>query len=730
MREPTFKRLSSRRLQRRLIGVILLAFLFPFVCLIYFQISAQNKVQEIKRVSALTYAKSNESIKAALSTTESLFKLSALQRAQSIAQMAALVIQTRHLTEQSLATDPTLLDLIRHERIGSECQISIINAEKDRILLDKYLQPGAQISTELVTVSRLIGEKNYLAILRDATNNPALAASIGTVSEIYRTLTPPLPGEPAEQAPRAENKFAILTPIAGTPYSLAVVSLMGGLTENVMVQVEGTVSEISRTLLEIDRHSIAIAAQSRMVTMIVLVFGALVLLGVFFITRRRIVIPTAELMETADAFRDGDFERRVNLAVMTEDLMDLGGSVNRMLDEISELIESEEDKKRLQENIIRLLEIVSKAAEGDLTQRGAVNHSVLAPLLDALNMMLESFSKLVVQVKTSGRRVTLIAGSILESGRKMTLDGERQAREIQQASQMVSHASRSMQRVSVSSDQASTEAQRANSAAREGAHRVHETIQNMQRIRNNVQATAKTIKMLGDRSLEINAIVEMINDISARTNILSLNAAIEASKAGEQGKGFAVVADEIRKLAERTSSATREVSSFIEDIQIETNDAVLAMEEVTREVELGWKTSDQAGTTLHQIQDVIAGAADRILEISKVSREMVGQMDLVNERIKSILQTSRDTADGILRTGRDTRTLLKPLRTLNEAIAVFHLHPRYEQDMQIEWIMPTVEELDRDEAVFGPSGETGLAASDADEQAPGGEPTDDTPPQN
>jgi len=238
---------------------------------------------------------------------------------------------------------------------------------------------------------------------------------------------------------------------------------------------------------------------------------------------------------------------------------------------------------------------------------------------------------------------------------------------------MIQQISRSAQRASLSSDMANEEAQRASAAAKEGLKTADETTRRMQTIRNNVQSTTKTIKGLGDRSFEINAIVELINDISSRTNILSLNATIEASKAGEQGKGFAVVADEIRKLAERTQNATREVSSFIEDIQVETHDAVVAMEDVTREVELGWRQTEEATVHLREIEQVISNSAEKIKEISVASQAMVSSMDSMVDQINSIFQVAKKTTEEIYQTTQVANGLLGPLETLNSVIQHFRV---------------------------------------------------------
>lgn len=705
-----------------MISVILLAFIFPYLCMISLEIFVESKIESVKHEATSTYMGADETLSKALKTIDSMFKLSALRKAESLADTAAIIISTKRSNEESsghgeeaLPVQERLMELVRNSRVGEESRLSIIDPYKDLIIADVYLESGEAFHENLPQASRLIREKEYIKILENLSGNALLVGNVGTVSDSYyideNTMIkgalvgkPVLDAEKEKEGIKSDGKnmdgnvrqkvFAIATPIKGTSYSLVVTALISGLTRQVLTQIQDSRELINGNLSKTEAEFSSVENTGHLVLALGFLFGVLIVVLLFVMTKKQIVDPVRDLMWTTDSIRKGNYRHRVRLSTLSGDFMELGLAINRMLDTITELIGSEEDKKRLQENIIYLLEVVSQAAEGNLTGRGRVSEDVLGSVTDAFNVMLDSMSGLIVEVKSSGQRVTMSASSILNASQKISVESKRQGHEIHKVTSMVQQASRSMQRVSISSDMANEESQRATIAARDGARKVNETIQSMQRIRSNVQATSKTIKMLGDRSLEINAIVEMINDISARTNILSLNAAIEASKAGEQGKGFAVVADEIRKLADRTTNATKEISSFIEDIQIETNDAVLAMEEVTREVELGWKQSDQAGTTLRQIRNVVSSAAEKTSEISSVSSEMVTQMDAVVEDIKSIYQITRETTDAILRSSSETKGLLTPLRELNKVIHSFRLHPKFEQEMQMRWIIPAIGDVD------------------------------------
>ncbi len=729
-------------LRKRLAVVILLAFAVPYLCMISLILIVNGGLLTIKTRTNATYSHTNDSLSIALATTEKMFKLSAIQKAETLAGEAAMIVSLRNLIESEIPSDPHLLEMVQTERIGQDSQISIINPILDKVLLDKFIDSGENLSHSLPLVVRVIQQKDYLRILGQLRENPSVQGNIGTVSEVYREVkgkdgsayipvdenTSPN-ARPGTTPGESEEKFIVVTPIKGTPYSLSVVSSMGGLTASVLEEVQDSLAGINKTLLQIDEESLRVTNTSYWILLFSTLFGIMIMYLLFRITNRRILTPVKELKKTAYAIRGGDYSRRVRLSMMSDDFMELGSEINRMLEDITVLIQSEEDRKKLQQNIMSLLNIVSKASEGDLTQRSPVTVGVLGAVVDGLNMLLESMSTVIAQVKESGRKISMASNSIMDASRKIAVDAKRQGREIHHITSLAQQATRQMQRVSISADMANEEVQRATVSAKDGASRVNDTIQNMLRMRSNVQSTAKTIKMLGDRSLEINAIVELINDISARTNILSLNASIEASKAGEQGKGFAVVADEIRKLAERTTNATKEISSLIEDIQIETNDAVLSMEEVTHDVEQGWSQTDQAGNTLKQIESVILSAAEKILEISKVSRTMVTQMDEMVEEIKSIYQVSKETTEGIYRTTNETTNLMSPLNTLNVVIRNFRLRSELERNSGLDWMIPgpSMEERDRVVGIFeqsdfaaenAPSDSNSERASNDDETDP------------
>jgi twitching motility protein PilJ len=233
--------------------------------------------------------------------------------------------------------------------------------------------------------------------------------------------------------------------------------------------------------------------------------------------------------------------------------------------------------------------------------------------------------------------------------------------------------SHTIQRMAENAEAATQASLKATQAAVKGGTSVSETIKGMQRIRAAVQTTGKKIKGLGERSLEIGAIIEVINEIATQTNLLALNAAIEAARAGEQGKGFAVVADEVRKLAERAARATKDITSLIKGIQVETSEAVTVMEEGTREVEEGTKLADQAGAALREIEQIVKQTSGLVTDITNSAANQVKVSESVVHSMDSISKLTRETTVGVRETVETIGRLADLSKRLTDAIGRFKL---------------------------------------------------------
>jgi twitching motility protein PilJ len=233
--------------------------------------------------------------------------------------------------------------------------------------------------------------------------------------------------------------------------------------------------------------------------------------------------------------------------------------------------------------------------------------------------------------------------------------------------------SRSVREVATAAEAAAAAARRSLDTARQGEAAVHDSLAGMQRIRGEVQVIAKKIKSLGDRSLEISAIVNLIEELASHTNLLALNAAIEAAGAGEAGLRFGVVADEIRKLAERASKATKDVAALIRTVQTETQEAVAAMEEGTREVESGYAVAVRAEEHLREIAGTSTTSAELAQGISRTSAQQVDGVEGVARAMRAIAQVAVDTEQAVLQTRRTVEDLVKLADELTQSLARFKL---------------------------------------------------------
>src|SRR5215471_4674082 len=326
--------------------------------------------------------------------------------------------------------------------------------------------------------------------------------------------------------------------------------------------------------------------------------------------------------------------------------------------------------------ITDLLAVINQVARGDLTLRGKVTNDALGNVADSVNYMLDNFTKVLERVRKAAMEVTACSNNILVAADQMQAGATQQDQEITNTSSAVEELTVSMKQVSNNAEASAEAARRALDAAEQGNRAVRDTLDGMQRIRASVQATAKKIKSLGDRSLEISEIINVINDITEQTNLLALNAAIEAARAGEAGRGFAVVADEVRKLAEHSRSATKDIAALIKAIQAETNEAVVVMEDGTKEVESGATLADQAGRALDAISSVVRQSAELVQEISLASKQQVRGTEGVAHAMQIISNITRQTSQGTRGTVATVSQLVKLSDQLNEALAQFRANPK------------------------------------------------------
>lgn len=323
--------------------------------------------------------------------------------------------------------------------------------------------------------------------------------------------------------------------------------------------------------------------------------------------------------------------------------------------------------------ILQLLDELADLADGDLRVQATVTESFTGAIADSINFSIDQMRALVSKINETSERVSTAANQTKQSVSKLSEASERQAREIADVSKSVNDMTVSIDRVTHDAAESSSVAGKSVDIANKGAVVVNNTIDGMEKIRGQIQETSKRIKRLGESSQEIGDIVSLINDIADQTNILSLNAAIQASMAGDAGKGFAVVADEVQRLAERSGAAAKQISALVKTIQSDTNEAVTSMEQTTTEVVQGTRLAEDAGVALGEIEGVSKSLAEIIENISEAARQQAASAGKMSNTMSSIQEITSQTTEGTRATATAVGQLAEMTNELRSSVTGFKL---------------------------------------------------------
>jgi twitching motility protein PilJ len=335
--------------------------------------------------------------------------------------------------------------------------------------------------------------------------------------------------------------------------------------------------------------------------------------------------------------------------------------------------EAESENRRNQEAILRLLNEMGDLADGDLTIRAQVTEDITGAIADSMNYTIDELRTLVAGVNNAAIQVTQKTAQAQSISAELLGAAERQSKEIEETTAQVLQVSRSIADVSSTAEEGARVAQRSLAAADKGRAAVQNSISGMNDIREQIQETSKRIKRLGESSQEIGEIVELISDITEQTNVLALNAAIQAASAGEAGRGFSVVAEEVQRLAERSGEATKQIGAIVKTIQADTQDAVAAMEKSTTGVVEGAKLSDAAGQALSEIDFVTKNLAQLIEQISKATQTQANATNKVAQNMQDILEITRQTTRGTQQAAGSIRDLAAVAQELKSSVSGFKL---------------------------------------------------------
>ncbi|MCW8962379.1 MAG: methyl-accepting chemotaxis protein [Gammaproteobacteria bacterium] len=323
--------------------------------------------------------------------------------------------------------------------------------------------------------------------------------------------------------------------------------------------------------------------------------------------------------------------------------------------------------------VLQLLDEIEPLQDGDLTVEASVDEAFTGTIADAINSSIDVLRTLVSTINEASSQVSSAAQETMETTTALAEASNQQAKDIASATESVSRMAESMQGVSAEAGRSAEVAKNSVDIAHKGGETVRATIGGMDSIREQIQETSKRLKRLGESSQEIGDIVGLINDIADQTNILALNAAIQASSAGEAGRGFAVVADEVQRLAERSTNATRQIENLVTAIQADTNEAVISMEQTTTEVVEGAKRAENAGEALDEIEKVSSELAELIDKISVTANQHAQGAAKISSSMLVIEGVTRETSEGTSQTAESIGNLASMADNLKQQVSGFRL---------------------------------------------------------
>jgi twitching motility protein PilJ len=399
---------------------------------------------------------------------------------------------------------------------------------------------------------------------------------------------------------------------------------------------------------------------------------AMLVFLVTLILMRRTLSPVVELNGAMQRVMEGEYDIRVT-SKTSDELGSLAEGFNEMLERISGYIQTDEDRKRLQNQAINLMDVVSEAAEGNLTVEAEVTADELGAVADAFNMMTGNIRELINDIKSAGDSIVDATEKLLLAAEKTSEGANIQIEELNKTYEVINIFKKNSQSSAMKSEETVEITNKASDVAEKGLKMLDDTVDAMLNVKRYSQLASKKVKSLGERSLEIGDITNVISEISNQTNLLALNAAIEAARAGEYGHGFAVVADEIRKLAERSTKATKEIAELIKSIQIETSETVKLVEESTVNIEQSSDLAEKAGASLREINEALLNARDSIREISLEVIKQAEEANNVAVSIEKVREIAESTVEGVKQTNMIVATLSQLAEMFKEAVDKFRV---------------------------------------------------------
>ncbi len=399
-----------------------------------------------------------------------------------------------------------------------------------------------------------------------------------------------------------------------------------------------------------------------------------IVLGLFLANRlsRGLTNQVNHITDVLDEIGMGNFEARAEV-VRNGELGVIATSLNEMLDTVTGQIQSQEERDRIQDSIMKLLEDISALSDGDFTARAEVTEDMTGAIADSFNAMADQFTDIISKVKLATESVDTTSAQVARQTMGLAEKNIQQVNGVTVAVEAIEEMVKSIREVANNALQSASVSRTSRLNAQEGTLAVNETSTAMAEIREQINETARSIKRLGESSLEIGNIVQIIDDIADRTSILALNASIQAAMAGDAGHGFAVVADEVQRLADSSSNSTKQIELLVKSIQMEIKDVTNRIDESIGKVVQGTKFVDGAHNKLQEIEQVSNQLAELIEAITAATKSQVEMSEKISKTMEDVGEVSRESSVSSQDTATSMNLLIKTARDLRLAVDVFQV---------------------------------------------------------
>lgn len=440
------------------------------------------------------------------------------------------------------------------------------------------------------------------------------------------------------------------------------------------------VSEFNSSIVQLQNlYSNVMTRQSRLTEQNQIFYGAiascfvLLIIFVFFAKRwnNRLVVSLSQLRDGIEKVNDGDFTEIILTA--KDEIGATSVLFNEMIERYKDAIIAETEREQTQKNLIGFLEVVSEAADGDLTMKAPVTADAFGSIADAYNLMVESLSDLLMDTKVNASNVGEQSRRLIEIFEDMEMGAEMQSSQVEIATKIVQRSEIAAKEISEKAMLAQQASSLVDEVTSKGSELVSNNIEGMQLIRVTVQVINKKMKSLSERLLEIGTISQLISEIATRTTILAMNASIEASRAGEQGRGFLVISDEIKRLADKSAEATKQINGVVKSIQSEANEVTTSLEEETKTVEMQSRLVQDTGQSFSEIQEAISQSKSVVTEISGLSDQQLEMTRNVESSMKKVSEISELTLQQIKNSATITTGLTEQSSELLKSVDTFRL---------------------------------------------------------